>query len=193
MSEKEIYKQINRKFYVVSDKFRKFPNAEIILPKRGSKNSAGYDFFLVEDIEIPPGETVITWTDVCCKMQDDEVLKIYSRSSLGIKRQLRLANGTGIVDCVPKGTNITTPNGNKKIEDIFDSNVPEIIFSFNEEEKEVEEDMITDIWIVNDLPLIEIETEEGDKIKLPENKEIYTERGWIKIKNLTICDKVLKF
>ena len=34
-----------RYFEVVSDAFRKNPNVEIKLPTRGSKNSAGYDFY----------------------------------------------------------------------------------------------------------------------------------------------------
>jgi len=75
-------------------KFTEYPT----LPKRGSKHSAGWDFFLMEDVIIPAGETVITWTDIKSYMQPDEVLKIYIRSSLGVKKKLMIANGTGVVD-----------------------------------------------------------------------------------------------
>lgn len=89
---------MNRGFKVVEDKFRKLKN-EVTLPKRGSKHSAGYDFFLMEDLEIRPGETRISWSDVKSYMLPDEVLMIYIRSSLGIKKSLSIANGTGIIDC----------------------------------------------------------------------------------------------
>jgi len=87
-----------RGFEIVSEKFRKFPEQEIILPTRGSKNSAGYDFYSNENKVLNPGEKHIFWTDVKAYMQEYEVLKIYIRSSLGIKKNLILANDVGIID-----------------------------------------------------------------------------------------------
>jgi dUTP pyrophosphatase len=87
-----------RGFKKVSDEHRKFKNAEINLPKRGTKNSAGYDFFSNENIELLPNQKHLFWTDVKSYMQDDEVLKIYVRSSIGIKKGLILANTVGIID-----------------------------------------------------------------------------------------------
>lgn len=69
-----------------------------ILPTRGSSKSAGYDFRIKEDIRIKPNETVMTMSDVKAYMQDDEVLKLHIRSSIGIKRKVRISNGTGIID-----------------------------------------------------------------------------------------------
>ena len=37
-------------------------------------------------------------TGIKCQMNDDEVLYIHIRSSLGIKYNLQLTNGTGIID-----------------------------------------------------------------------------------------------
>lgn len=70
---------------------------EIILPKRGSQKSAGYDFYILEDIKINAGDMVKIKTSVKAYMQDDEFLEIHMRSSLGVKG-LMLANVVGIID-----------------------------------------------------------------------------------------------
>lgn len=88
-----------RKFEVVKDECRKFKGEEIILPKRGTKGSAAYDFYTPCDIVIPAnGRTGIISTDVKAKMEDDEVLLLFVRSSIGIKRGIVLSNGTGVID-----------------------------------------------------------------------------------------------
>lgn len=87
-----------RGFEVVVDEQRGTPEAEIIKPIRADKRSAGYDFFAPYDIEILPSRKTIVFTDVKAYMQEDEVLKLYVRSSMGIKQGLMVANGTGIVD-----------------------------------------------------------------------------------------------
>lgn len=87
-----------RGFEVVADKHRKHGETEIILPKRGSKHSAGYDFYSPEEVIIPAGEQRLIWTDVKSYMQKDEVLFLVVRSSIGIKKGLQLANTVGIID-----------------------------------------------------------------------------------------------
>jgi dUTP pyrophosphatase len=69
-----------------------------IIPVRGTKLSAGYDFSTLKEEIINPGETVLIQTGIKAYMLDDEVLKIYVRSSLGFKKNLRLANSVGIID-----------------------------------------------------------------------------------------------
>ena len=87
-----------RGFEIVKDNMRK-TNGEIKLPTRASKHSAGYDFYLPYEITIPPHcSTGIIPTDIKAYMQEGEVLMLYVRSSIGIKKGLILANGTGIVD-----------------------------------------------------------------------------------------------
>ncbi|MDD6241163.1 MAG: hypothetical protein PUA93_06255 [Eubacteriales bacterium] len=72
---------------------------QVVLPKRSSAYSAGYDFTCPYSVDIKPGEEVIIPTYVkCLDCPHDKVLKIYVRSSLGIKRNLMLANGTGVID-----------------------------------------------------------------------------------------------
>ena len=68
------------------------------IPKRGSKNSAGYDFFSPIDIIIPAHNTAKIPTGIKVIMEADEVLMIYPRSSIGFKTNIRLSNTTGIID-----------------------------------------------------------------------------------------------
>ena len=88
----------NRGFEIISDNHRKHPNKEILLPLRGSEDSAGYDLYSNETYIIKPGEQKVFWTDIKAYMKKGEVLKIYIRSSLGIKKGLKLANQVGIID-----------------------------------------------------------------------------------------------
>ena len=68
------------------------------LPKRGSKNSAGYDFFSPINEIIPAHGTAKIPTGVKVYMQPDEVLMIYPRSSIGFKTNIRLSNTIGVID-----------------------------------------------------------------------------------------------
>ena len=86
-----------RGFEVVSDKHRKH-EGEIVLPKRGDSRSAGYDFYLPCDLILQPNERVLVFTDVKAYMEADEVLFLYIRSSVGIKKGVVLSNGTGVID-----------------------------------------------------------------------------------------------
>ena len=72
--------------------------ATIQLPKRATAYSAGYDFFVSETREIPARGTALLQTGVKAKMPQGEVLLLFIRSSLGIKRGLSLANGVGVID-----------------------------------------------------------------------------------------------
>ncbi len=69
-----------------------------IIPLRGTRGSAGYDFCSYEEVTIEPNQTVMIKTGIKAYMLDDEVLQIYPRSSLGVKKHLRLANSVGIID-----------------------------------------------------------------------------------------------
>ena len=71
---------------------------EIVLPKRATSGSAGYDFTCPVDIIIKPNELVKIPSGIRCKFENGYVLNIYPRSSLGFKYQLCLANTTGIID-----------------------------------------------------------------------------------------------
>ena len=74
----------------------------IKLPKRATKHSAGYDFYVSGDVIIPTEEsgvipTGIRW--VCDKEEDkNKVLQLYPRSGIGFKTGVRLMNTVGIID-----------------------------------------------------------------------------------------------
>lgn len=92
-----------RKFEKVSLKeFSKYYDAslydEFMLPKRMSKNSAGYDFFAIEDFTIKPGEIKRIPTGYKADFNADEMLMILVRSSMGFKYNVRMTNQVGIID-----------------------------------------------------------------------------------------------
>lgn len=70
----------------------------IKLPKRGTAQSAGYDFFTPVNIGLHPNEAVVIPTGIRCEMNDGWVLSLHMRSSLGFKYFLGLANTTGVID-----------------------------------------------------------------------------------------------
>ncbi len=73
-------------------------NEKGIIPTRATMGSAGYDFYLPEDITLLPHETKLIPTYIKAFMESDEVLLLTIRSSVAIKRHLVLANQIGIID-----------------------------------------------------------------------------------------------
>ena len=68
------------------------------LPVRATKGSAGYDFFLPENVVIRPGTTIKIPTGIRVQIEDGWVLKCYPRSGLGFKFRMQLNNTVGIID-----------------------------------------------------------------------------------------------
>ncbi len=87
-----------RGFEIVSNEHRKHLNYDVKLPLRGTKDSAGYDFYSNDTVTIEPGEKFLFWSDIKSYMVRREVLELYIRSSIGIKKGLMLCNTVGIVD-----------------------------------------------------------------------------------------------
>ena len=86
-----------RGFEPVVEEMRK-ETSEYILPTRGTSRSAGYDLASPIDVIIEPHSSVLIWTNIKAFMQDNEVLQLHVRSSVGIKKSLMLKNTTGIID-----------------------------------------------------------------------------------------------
>ena len=72
--------------------------SDIVLPKRSTKNSAGYDFYSIISFTLNPGERKIIPTGVRVIMNNNEYLSIFIRSSLGFKYNIRMCNQVGIID-----------------------------------------------------------------------------------------------
>lgn len=72
------------------------------IPKRETKGSAGYDFSLPIDIKVHSGETVVVPSGIRAVFNEDEMdtwhLEIFVRSSVGIRKDTCIPNGTGIID-----------------------------------------------------------------------------------------------
>jgi len=85
------------------NKNSKAPYENIVIPKRGSVGSAGYDFVSPLDVEIAPHSKATIYTGIKCRLDREDpnslyVLKVYPRSSLGIKKNINMANTVGIID-----------------------------------------------------------------------------------------------
>ncbi|MDO5135525.1 MAG: deoxyuridine 5'-triphosphate nucleotidohydrolase [Eubacteriales bacterium] len=70
----------------------------ILLPRRATAGSAGYDFFTPITLVVAPGETVKIPTGIRVRMEPGWVLKCYPRSSLGFRYRLQMNNTVGIID-----------------------------------------------------------------------------------------------
>lgn len=68
------------------------------LPTRDSKMTAGYDIYLLKDLELKPNEIVKLPTGIKSYFENDEVLLITVRSSTGFRYNIRLVNQIGIID-----------------------------------------------------------------------------------------------
>ena len=85
--------QFNKDFKDIDTKYD-----DIIIPKRSTKFSAGYDFYMPYDLTIKKNEVVLIPTGIKVMLNPDEFLGIYIRSSLGFKYNLRMCNQVGIID-----------------------------------------------------------------------------------------------
>ena len=87
-----------KKVFDLDDEILKQYYDEIILPKRATLGSAGYDFKLPFEITLQPNETIKVPTGIRVKMETNWVLLLVPRSSLGFKYRLQLDNTVGVID-----------------------------------------------------------------------------------------------
>lgn len=69
-----------------------------VIPTRADDRSAGYDVYSPIAFSIKPNEIVKIETNIKCQLEEYDVLMIYPRSSIGIKKNIMLANTTGVID-----------------------------------------------------------------------------------------------
>ena len=89
--------------FISKEKFQETMNdmcdySDLKLPRRATKGSAGYDFFSPFDFVLSANESIKIPTGIRVKMNDDYVLLIFPRSSLGFKYRLQLDNSVGVID-----------------------------------------------------------------------------------------------
>ena len=116
-SIKNIFKKQPRRFEKVSfqqyhqDFIKAYPHFEsmsvetieqiynnIKLPKRGTRLSAGYDFFAPMSFVLEEDEEWLIPTGIRCIMRDQDFLALLPRSGHGFKYYARLANTLGVID-----------------------------------------------------------------------------------------------
>lgn len=71
---------------------------DIVLPRRATQNSAGYDFYSPKTFELEPGEQIKLATGIRVHMNEDEWLGLYIRSGHGFKYGVRLNNSVAVID-----------------------------------------------------------------------------------------------
>ena len=70
----------------------------IVLPKRATIDSAGYDIFSPVSFSLKPNEQILIPTGIRAHIPDNTFLMIVPRSGLGFKYRLQLNNTIGIID-----------------------------------------------------------------------------------------------
>ena len=77
-----------------------FEDRGVIIPQRKTSKSAGYDIaaLIDEDVYLTPGQSVNLATGLKACMEDDEVMLLFIRSSLGIKKGITLSNSCAVID-----------------------------------------------------------------------------------------------
>lgn len=80
------------------EKISKYANVNFPMPVRKTKFSAGYDFCVPEDVTLEPGVMKLVPTGIKAYMQEGEFLGMHIRSSMAVKKQVRLVNNVGIID-----------------------------------------------------------------------------------------------
>lgn len=86
-----------RKFEIVKDEAIKYGEKNIIMPKRATKFSAGYDVCSPIEVVIHSQEIVTIWTNIKAICNENEFMLLCVRSGLG-RKDICLANDVGIID-----------------------------------------------------------------------------------------------
>lgn len=70
----------------------------ILMPKRATSGSAGYDFYAPKTIQLAAGESIKIPTGIRAEISEGWVLMCFPRSGLGFKYRMQLDNTVGIID-----------------------------------------------------------------------------------------------
>lgn len=95
VSEKQFVKDLGD--HILSSKAKDLYEG-IMLPRRATKDSAGYDFFAPFSFTLGPGKSIRIPTGIRARIDEGWVLQIFPRSGLGFKYRVQLDNTVGIID-----------------------------------------------------------------------------------------------
>ncbi len=91
--------------------------------------------------------------------------------------------------CLPEGSIIETANGRKKIEDV---KIGDIVYSYNKNTKEIEQDVVSDFWKSGLVKCVKVKINNKD-IEVGENHPFFVNDSFIKAKDLKKRDQLLSF
>lgn len=87
---------------------------DAVLPSRATDGSAGYDLTTIESATF--SDNHVFSTGIAVQIPENHVGLVFSRSGMGFKQNLRLANSVGVIDC--------DYTGEVKVKLTHDSGVP---------------------------------------------------------------------
>ena len=96
MSKIRGFELISKEEYLKSNPDLPYENLSI--PKRATKEAAGYDMVSTLTFTLEPGDSIAIPTGLKAYMQPGEMLALYPRSGIGFKYEICLANTVGIGD-----------------------------------------------------------------------------------------------
>ena len=74
------------------------PYDELMLPRRATSGSAGYDIYSPLEFDLAPGEIIKLPTGLRARIEPGWVLLLLPRSGQGFKYRLQLYNTVGVID-----------------------------------------------------------------------------------------------
>jgi dUTP pyrophosphatase len=98
VSYEQFAKDWKNVFPLYSDEEIEATYDSIMLPRRSTVGSAGYDFYLPDDVDVSDGSATLIPTGIRCEIEDGWMLSLFPRSGHGFKYGIHLANTVGIVD-----------------------------------------------------------------------------------------------
>ena len=78
-------------------------NKEAIIPTKGTTYSAGYDLYLLEEVEIKPHSNVKCPTGLALEIPEGYFGAIFARSGLASKKGVRPSNCVAVIDSDYRG------------------------------------------------------------------------------------------
>ncbi len=98
VSEKEYKKTFENGFKDKNGVLEYQSYAELKVPCRATRGSAGYDFFSPVSFRLKPGESMVVPTCIKCSLNLGRFLMIVPRSSYGFKCRMQIDNTIGIIN-----------------------------------------------------------------------------------------------
>lgn len=88
------------------------------LPTRATEGSAGYDIFAPVDLTFVPGVVTFVRTGFSVELEKGTAMLVLSRSGMGVKKRVNLAQKVGLIDEDYRGE-VIVPLINEGMEEVF--------------------------------------------------------------------------